>query len=237
MSVAGQPLLISDWKLSSIMRAILLATGNPGKAKEMREILAGADQGRLGAKVQWHQLSEFADANWPEPVEDGETFMANAELKALYYAQLSGMWTIADDSGLVVDALNGEPGVRSARYAGEPKSDAANNALLIKRLAGVPQEQRTARFCCSVVLAGVPADRHVDAYKNADVSPIVLASAQGAVEGLIVDEPRGQNGFGYDPYFWVPAYQMTTAEMPSEAKHAISHRGQALRLLRDRLPL
>ena len=219
------------------MRAILLATGNPGKAKEMREILAGADQGRLGAMVQWHHLSEFADANWPEPVEDGETFMANAELKAIHYARLSNMWTIADDSGLVVDALNGEPGVRSARYAGEPKSDAANNALLIERLAGVPQEQRSARFCCSVVLAGVPAGGHADVSVDENTSPMVLASAQGVVEGLIVDEPRGQNGFGYDPHFWMPAYQMTTAEMSSEAKHAISHRGQALRLLRDRLPL
>src|SRR5512133_471149 len=153
------------------MQTILLATGNPGKAKEIREILAGASE-----PVQWRHLNEFADAGWAEPVEDGATFMANAELKARYYARLSGMWTIADDSGLVVDALGGEPGVRSARYAGEPKSDKANNALLIRRLADVPSERRTARFCCAVVLSD--GDR-------------VLASAEGAVEGMIVDEPRG----------------------------------------------
>ena len=198
------------------MRQILLATGNPGKAKEMREILAGADEGL----VQWRYLSEFAAAGWPEPVEDGDTFMANAQLKARHYARLSGLWTMADDSGLVVDALNGEPGVRSARYAGEPKSDAANNALLIRKLAGVSRGRRTARFCCAVVLSD--GDR-------------VLASAEGAVEGTIVDEPRGSNGFGYDPHFFVFAHNMTTAQMSSDMKHAISHRGQALRKLREKL--
>ncbi|HOA71897.1 MAG TPA: RdgB/HAM1 family non-canonical purine NTP pyrophosphatase [Phycisphaerae bacterium] len=197
------------------MREILLATGNPGKAKEMREILAGDDD-----TVVWRHLKEFADRRWPEPVEDGETFMANAELKARYYARLSGLWTIADDSGLVVDALGGEPGVRSARYAGEPKSDAANNALLVRKLAGVPDEKRTARFCCAVALSD---------------GERVLARAQGVVEGRIIDQPRGTNGFGYDPHFWVPEFGMTTAEMAPEQKHAISHRGQALRLLRDEL--
>ena len=161
------------------------------------------------------------------------------------------MWTIADDSGLVVDALGGEPGVRSARYAGEPKSDKANNALLIQRLASVPAERRTARFCCAVVLAGMwdrlPAGPCADAMQVAkrqttgrmpvphQPDAVLLASAEGSVDGLIVDEPRGSNGFGYDPHFFVPAYGMTTAQMQAELKHAISHRGQALRRLREKL--
>lgn len=208
------------------MREILLATGNPGKAKEMSEILAGealADKppaARGSEQFVWRHLREFADHHWAEPVEDGDTFMANAELKAAYYARLSGLWTIADDSGLVVDALGGEPGVRSARYAGEPKSDQANNALLIRRLAGVPDARRSARFCCAVVLS--------DGQR-------VLARAEGKVEGRIIDVPRGTNGFGYDPHFWVDRFEMTTAEMAPDQKHAISHRGQALRQLREEL--
>ena len=195
------------------MCEILLATGNPGKAREMSEILSATDA-EVFRQVRWRHLREFS--GWPEPVEDGETFLANAELKARHYSALSGRWTIADDSGLEVDALGGEPGVRSARYAGEPKSDKANNALLIQRLAGVPEERRTARFRCAAVLAS--GDR-------------ILASAQGTVEGRIIDSPRGSNGFGYDPHFLVDGTGLTAAEMPSERKHAISHRGQALRRL------
>jgi XTP/dITP diphosphohydrolase len=155
------------------------------------------------------------------------------------------MWTIADDSGLVVDALGGEPGVRSARYAGEPKNDAANNALLIRKLAGVSEERRTARFCCAVALAGwqTSSERRGSApsvFSPAEDlapggDPQVLARAEGRVEGRIIDEPRGTNGFGYDPHFWVQEFGMTTAEMAPDRKHAISHRGQALRLLRDKL--
>jgi XTP/dITP diphosphohydrolase len=197
-------------------RDILLATGNPSKAREMREIL-GADLPANGA-ITWRSLKEFPD--WPAPVETGETFMANAELKATYYARLSGLWTIADDSGLEVDALDGAPGVYSARFAGEPADDAANNRLLVQRLAGVPDERRTARFRCAVALS--------------DGSRI-LARATGAVEGRIIDQPRGTNGFGYDPHFWVDRFGMTTAEMSPEQKHAISHRGQALRELRAAL--
>ncbi|MBI4580776.1 MAG: non-canonical purine NTP pyrophosphatase [Planctomycetes bacterium] len=252
------------------MRTILLATGNPGKAREMREILGGAETAGSAtgwpAAVEWRCLSEFASEGWPEPIEDGETFAANAEIKARHYARLSGLWTIADDSGLVVDALGSEPGVRSARYAGEPKSDGANNALLVSRLAGVPAERRTARFCCAAVLVGawdgprecgtgkmpVPHEESptggmpvpegesltgkMPVPQEVPVPQLrVLASAEGAVEGLIVDEPRGANGFGYDPHFWVPAFGMTTAEMSPETKHAISHRGQALRCLREQL--
>lgn len=204
------------------MREILLATGNPGKAREMREIIGGEAAGiaDLPIAIHWRMLSEFVTAGWPEPIEDGATFLANAEIKARHYARLSGLWTIADDSGLVVDALGGEPGVRSARYAGEPKDDAANNALLVRKLAGVPAEQRTARFCCAVVLCD---------------GARVLASAEGTVEGRIIDTPRGTNGFGYDPHFFIDDAGRTTAEMSPDEKHAISHRGKALRKLHDRL--
>jgi len=197
------------------MREILLATGNPKKAREMREILRGAEP---SGTIRWRLLSEFPDA--PEAVEDGTTFAANAEMKAHHYARWSGLWTIADDSGLEVDALGGEPGVFSARFAGEPCNDAANNALLIQRLAGVPPERRTARFRCVVVLSD---------------GRQVLASAEGVVQGRIIDTPLGTNGFGYDPHFWVEEAGMTTAQMSPERKHAISHRGQALRRLREQL--
>jgi len=199
------------------MRDILLATSNPGKAREMREVLGESGAGALSG-VRWRLLTEFE--GWPAPVEAGDTFRANADIKARHYARLSGMWTIADDSGLEVDALNGEPGVRSARYAGTPKDDRANNALLIERLAGVPAEARSARFHCAVVLSD---------------GETVLASAEGTVEGRIIDEPRGTNGFGYDPHFWIESAGMTAAEMPPEQKNAISHRGQALRRLREQL--
>ena len=197
------------------MPEILLATGNRKKAAEMQEILAAADPNH---RVHWRLLSEFS--GWPEAVEDGRTFLENATKKAKHYSRWSGLWTIADDSGLEVDALNGEPGVYSARYAGEPSNDANNNALLIDRLKGVPAERRTARFRCAVVLTD---------------GERVLASAEGTVEGHIVDTPRGDNGFGYDPHFWVDAFGMTTAQMPSQQKHAISHRGQALRRLAEKL--
>lgn len=194
------------------MREILLATGNPGKAGEMQQILTGG--GRLRESVRWRLLSEFPD--WPEPVENGDTFAANAEIKARHYARLSGLWTIADDSGLEVDALGGEPGVRSARFAGDPRDDRRNNALLIERLADVPDDQRTARFRCHVVLAD---DDHV------------LASAAGTFEGRIIDRPRGRNGFGYDPHFFVPSQGRTAAEMDPDLKNRLSHRGEALRNL------
>jgi len=181
----------------------------------MQEILRTAD---AGGQVRWRLLSEFS--GWPEAVENGDTFVANAEIKARHYARWSGLWTIADDSGLEVDALGGEPGVRSARYAGEPCNDTANNALLIERLAGVPGERRTARFRCAVALSDGPG---------------VLAIAEGAVEGRIIDASRGANGFGYDPHFWVEDAGLTMAEMGPERKHAISHRGQALRRLREEL--
>jgi len=199
------------------MRDILIATNNPGKAREMSEILCETDS-PTSQLVRWRSLSEFT--GWPEPVEDGQTFTANAEIKARHYARLSGLWTIADDSGLEVDALGGEPGVRSSRYAGEPPDADANNALLVKRLAQVPADRRSARFRCVALLS--------DGEKT-------LASAQGSVEGKIVDRPRGTNGFGYDPHFMVQGTEMTAAQMAPEQKHALSHRGRALRKLRKKL--
>jgi len=199
------------------MREILLATSNPGKAREMCEILSGPEPG-LSAAIRWRFLHEFEEL--PEPVEDCATFRANAEIKARHYARLSGLWTVADDSGLEVDALGGEPGVRSARYGGAPRDDRANNALLIERLVGVPAERRSARFRCASVLS--------DGRR-------VLASAEGSVEGRIIDTPRGSNGFGYDPHFWIDSAGLTAAEMSAEQKNAISHRGQALTRLREQL--
>lgn len=199
------------------MRDILLATGNPGKAREMREILSASEDAGSEA-VRYRSLAEFGTL--AEPVENGATFRENAEIKARHYARLTGLWTIADDSGLEVDALSGAPGVHSARYAGSPKDDRANNALLIERLAGVPDDRRSARFKCCMVLT--------DGQR-------VLAMAEGAVEGRIVDQPRGSNGFGYDPHFFIDSAGMTAAEMVPADKNAISHRGQALRKLRNQL--
>jgi XTP/dITP diphosphohydrolase len=199
------------------MREILLATSNPGKAREMREILVGGDP-VLDAQVRWRNLAEFAD--WPEAVEDAETFPENASKKAMHYARLSGMWSLADDSGLEVDALDGAPGVRSARYAGEPKNDESNNRLLLEKLRGIPIEQRTARFRCAAALSD---------------GEQVLATAEGKVEGCITDQPRGSNGFGYDPLFLVECGERTAAEMSPDEKHAVSHRGRALQQMRAKL--
>lgn len=160
-------------------------------------------------------LDDYPDL--PEAVEDGDTFEDNAKLKALHYARRTECWALADDSGLQVDALDGAPGVRSARYAGPACNDAANNAKLIQELVGVPADKRTARFCCGVALA------------NSDE---VVATASGVVEGVIIDEARGANGFGYDPHFLVPQFGITTAQMEPCRKNRISHRGHALRAIR-----
>lgn len=199
------------------MREILLATGNPGKAREMQQILIGDDP-LLSGQVQWRLLSEYPA--WPEPLENGATFLDNAAIKAHYYARMSGIWTLADDSGLEVDALRGAPGVRSARFAGEPKNDQANNTLLLEKLADVPDLERTARFRCAVALSD---------------GKQVLISAQGTVEGRILHTPQGSNGFGYDPLFLVLNRNKAAAEMSPDEKHAVSHRGQALKRLREQL--
>jgi XTP/dITP diphosphohydrolase len=192
-------------------RVILVATSNPNKLCEILEVMSDLP-------VRWRTLSDLSPM--PAPVEDGDTFEANAAGKAMYYAACSGLWTLADDSGLEVDALHGAPGVHSARYAGPQQDSAANNAKLIAALAGVPSERRTARFRCAIAVAG---------------EGRVLVSASGMIEGVIVDEPRGTNGFGYDPHFFVPRFGMTTAQMEPAAKNAVSHRGLALAALRPKL--
>ena len=160
----------------------------------------------------------------PAPEEDGATFAANATLKAVYYSRLApGEWVLADDSGLEVDALDGAPGVRSARFAADSgivdspdSTDALNNSVLLQRMAGVPHAQRTARYRCVLVAAR---------------DGVALHTAEGAVEGLILDAPRGAGGFGYDPLFFLPALNRTMAEVDLETKHKLSHRGRAIAAL------
>jgi XTP/dITP diphosphohydrolase len=156
----------------------------------------------------------------PDPAEDAPTFSGNAAIKAKHYSRHCGVVALADDSGLEVDALGGGPGVRSARFAGEPADDRANNAKLIDALRHVAPKLRTARFRCAVALAD---------------GDDLLATAEGVVEGLIVDQPRGENGFGYDPHFWLPDRGQTTAELSPTEKNEISHRGRALRAMRARM--
>jgi len=187
---------------------ILMATTNPGKFREIAALLGSLP-------IRLVRLDELAPA--PPVVEDGATFEENAAKKAQHYAAWSGMCVLGEDSGLEVDALGGAPGVHSARYAGLDADDAANNAKLVEALAGVPTHERRARFRCAMVLAAP--DR-------------ILARTEGTVEGRIIDQPRGQNGFGYDPHFFVPELGCTTAELPPHRKNEISHRGQALRAMR-----
>jgi XTP/dITP diphosphohydrolase len=192
---------------------LVIATRNPGKAREFREML-GAD------RFEWSDLS--AHRGVPEVEETGHTFRANACLKATHYATALRSWAMADDSGLVVDVLGGKPGVLSARWAaisGAGSGDADNNTLLLNQLDGVPDAQRTARFRCVLALA--------------DPEGRIILTAQDAVEGVMLREPRGRNGFGYDPLFFIPALGKTAAELEPDGKHAISHRGKALRRMRE----
>ena len=184
---------------------IFLATGNKHKIDEIKAIFKNVKDIEI--------LSIKDGIEIPEVVEDGDTFEANSAKKALEIAKFTGMITIADDSGLCVDALNGEPGVYSARYSGEGATDASNNEKLIKNLQGI--ENRKAHFV-SVITLGKPDGR---AY-----------SFRGEVEGEIIDIPRGDTGFGYDPHFYVAEYGKTLAEMP-EMKNVISHRANALKKL------
>ena len=202
----------------------LLASGNPGKVAGVRDASAGFD-------IEWVGLAELAASRGvalpEEPVEDAPDFEGNALLKARYYAVWSGMPTVSDDSGLVVDALAGDPGVRSARYAAAdvpadaPRDvrDPANNARLIRELTGVDAAERAARFVC--VIAAV--------WPDGTREPITV---RGEVEGRIIDTPRGTHGFGYDPHFELttgPFAGRTTAELAPAEKTAVSHRGSAVR--------
>jgi non-canonical purine NTP pyrophosphatase (RdgB/HAM1 family) len=198
------------------LEALLIATGNVGKAREFREMLSGDGAGR----AQWKSLSDFPPGD--EVEETGETFRANACLKASTYARRHNMWTLADDSGLEVDALGGAPGVLSARWAQHHqagKGDADNNALLLRQLESVPDDQRTARFVCVLALS--------------DPKGRIILTARDTVEGRILRNSRGINGFGYDPLFLIDALNQTTAELEPDQKHAISHRGKALRKLKE----
>lgn len=197
------------------MPRMIFATGNQNKMREIREIMKGfriADEA-----VEILSMKEAGIA--ADIVEDGSSFTENACIKAKAVAALApGDLVMADDSGLVIDALNGEPGIYSARYLGEDTSYRIKNADLIGRLAGVPDEKRSARFVCAI--AAVMPDGK-------------LLTTEGIIEGRIGYEERGTNGFGYDPIFLVPPYVQTSAELTEEEKNAVSHRGRALRSMRE----
>ena len=190
------------------MKEIVLASSNPGKVLEINQLLATLD---LHVQPQ----SEFGviDAE-----ETGLTFVENAILKARNAAQHTGLPAIADDSGIEVDALNGAPGIYSARYAGSNASDQANLEKLLAELDGLPEAKRSARFQCLMVFM-----EHAN-----DPTPLIC---QGTWEGRILPAARGDNGFGYDPVFYVPSHDCSSAELPADVKNALSHRGQALRQL------
>ncbi|PNS08391.1 RdgB/HAM1 family non-canonical purine NTP pyrophosphatase [Solilutibacter silvestris] len=191
---------------------LVLASGNAGKLAEFRELFAGTG-------FDFHPQSEFAI---DDVEETGLTFVENALIKARHAARISGLPALGDDSGLCVDALDGAPGLYSARYAGSHGDSAANIEKLLREIHGVPDDQRTARFVCVLALL-----RHAD-----DPQPII---AQGTWEGRILDAPRGDNGFGYDPVFVVPGLGLSAAELDSAAKHRLSHRGQAMARLHELL--
>lgn len=184
---------------------VLLATGNPGKLREVRQILPG---------VEWVSLAEVGPV--PEPVEDGETFEENARKKALHYAAHTDLPTLAEDSGLCVDALDGRPGVLSARYGGDI-TDPERVALLLEELRDVPDGARGAAFRSCVVLV-----------RGGEV----VGVGQGEVRGEIAREPRGEGGFGYDPVFFYEPFGTTFAEATAEGKNSVSHRRNALEAIR-----
>lgn len=224
-------------------RPILIATRNAGKVREIVAVLTDNEPFWNG-RVEWRSLDDVK-IRAADPEETEPTFAGNAALKARYWSNLTGLWTLADDSGLEVDALDGAPGIYSARYSQLPAPgsgqsqgeshppanppvdrtdrrpiDAANNRKLVAAVAGIPAERRTARFRCALAVAD--GDR-------------IVATAEGAVEGRIIDLPRGNGGFGYDPHFLVTALNQTMAEIPLADKNKVSHRGQALRAMHDRL--
>jgi XTP/dITP diphosphohydrolase len=194
------------------MKRLVLASGNPGKLRELSHLLDD-----LGYEL--HPQSEFGV---PEVAETGTTFVENAIIKARHAAAHTDLPALADDSGIEVDALDGAPGVYSARFAGPDADDASNNALLVEKLRSVSSELRTARYRAVIVLM-----RHA-----ADPSPLIC---EGSWEGMIQLEPAGSGGFGYDPYFYLPERGCTSAELSRDEKNRLSHRGQALTELKRRL--
>lgn len=193
------------------MKKIIFATGNEDKLKEIREILEEPGLDIISMKEAGINLTI---------VEDGTTFEENAVIKAKAVARETDEIVLADDSGLEIDYLNKEPGVYSARYAGEDTPYSVKNQLLLDRLAGVEQEKRTARFVC-VIAAALPDGQ--------------VLTARGTIEGYIGYAPAGENGFGYDPIFYVPEYGCSTAQLSRELKNQLSHRGKALRAMKAKL--
>ncbi|MCI5511875.1 MAG: XTP/dITP diphosphatase [Oliverpabstia sp.] len=191
------------------MDKIIFATGNAGKMKEVREILKDLNVEVLSMKEAGIQ----ADVE-----ENGKTFQENAVIKAREIMKISGEVVLADDSGLEIDYLNKEPGIYSARYMGEDTSYRIKNGNLIERLQGVPDEKRTARFVCAIAAA----------FPDGSVE-----TTEGTIEGRIGYEEKGENGFGYDPIFYVPEFGCTTAELTGEQKNQISHRGKALEAMKE----
>ncbi len=185
------------------MRRLLIATHNRGKLLEYRELFAGLPL----------DLATLDDVGIPEDVEEtGTTFAENARIKAVAYARGSGLLTLADDSGLEVDALGGEPGVYSKRYAGEGAGDAERINFLLIKMKDVPAEARHARFCCAIAIA-LPSGQ--------------VWEMDGSVDGELLFAPRGTNGFGYDPIFFFPRFGLTMAELPMDEKNKVSHRARA----------
>jgi XTP/dITP diphosphohydrolase len=196
------------------MKPMVLASNNPGKLREFAQILSTFD----------YEVIPQSQVQVPEVAETGLSFVENALIKARQAAQHTGLPAIADDSGIEVDALQGAPGIYSARFAGVGASDEDNNRLLLAKLANIPAIQRTARYHCVIVYMHHPND------------PMPLI-CQGTWEGHIVLEPRGENGFGYDPLFYVPTHHCTSAELAPAIKNQLSHRGQALQALHRAIAL
>jgi XTP/dITP diphosphohydrolase len=195
-----------------VKRPLVFATRNRGKLVELRELLPGIE------------VRSLDDVHVPEVVEDADTFAGNAAKKAREVSAATGLPALADDSGLEVDALGGAPGVYSARYAGEPHDDVKNNTKLLAALAGVPADQRTARFHSVLALADVTGPLGGE-----------VITADGTCEGVILDAPRGTGGFGYDPLFFSPELGMTFAEAGVGPKSDLSHRARAMRAIKQRL--
>lgn len=192
-------------------KRIVFATGNAGKMREIREILADMDMDIVSMKEMGIDI---------EIEENGDTFEENAVIKAKAVAKICGEIVLADDSGLEIDYLNKEPGIYSARYMGEETPYSVKNANLIKRLSGVPDEERSARFVCAIAAA----------FPSGEV-----ITAHGEIEGRIDYKEKGTNGFGYDPIFYIPSFGKTTAELSESEKNSISHRGEALNRIKEEL--
>ncbi len=194
------------------MKRIVLASGNPGKLREIGKLLTGLD----------YEVLPQSEFDVSEVEETGLSFVENAIIKARHAAEVTGLPALSDDSGIEIDALNGAPGIYSARYAGPDCNDQDNNDKLLTELKHVPDTQRSARYQCVIVYM-----RHA-----ADPMPLICT---GSWEGRILHAPRGEHGFGYDPLFYVPTHDCASAELPPEVKNQISHRAQALRKLVESL--